>query len=66
MCEGNGQKDGDMLENGGPLHRALHRSNLHSKPTLQVKRVMPLGLFLIHRQSTKNAFWYKLTMPKLR
>ena len=49
-----------MLENRRPLHGAFCRSNRRSKPTLQVKWVMLWELFLIHRQSTMNAFWFKL------
>ena len=51
-----------MLKNKCPLHSALCRSNCRSKPTLQVKWVVPRELFLIHTQSTINAFQSKLPM----
>ena len=44
------------------LHSAFWRSNRRSKPSLQVKWLMPWVLFLIHRQSTKNACRSKLPM----
>ena len=62
VCEDSGQKDGDMPENMHPLHSAFCRSNCRSKPALKVKWLMPWELFLIHRQSTKNAFRSKLRM----
>ena len=62
MCEGSGKKDGDMQENMRPLHSAFCHSSRRSKPALQVKWVMPWELFLIHLQSTKNAFQSKLRM----
>ena len=62
MCEDSGQKDGDMPEKRLPPHSAYCCSNRRSKPAVQVKWMMPWELFLIHRQSMKNAFQLKLRM----
>ena len=60
MWEDYGQKNGNMLENKGPLHSVFRRSHCCSKTTKQLKWWVPWELFLIHRQSKKNAIWFKL------
>ena len=62
MSEDSGQKDGDVLENRGPLHSAFRHSNRHCKQALRVKCLMPWELCLIYRRIKKNAFRFKLRM----
>ena len=62
MSEDSGEKDGDVLENWGPLHSTSRRRKHHNNTALQVKWVMPWQLLLIHRHRKKNAFRSEMHM----
>ena len=55
-----------MLENRCLLHGAFCRGTRCSKLALQVKGLATCELFLIHGESTKNAFRSKLFMFGLK